>query len=1185
MNPEEERRKLYDFLKEKNAVSESFDIWTQGNSDEKNLLRLYANLKQSGFITEEYAYGDFKSEQFGDVYKTVKKKESSPSETSLEVGSSNLDAKSQEITKQKSNQEVDPISENIKWLGGDPTRKDQLLVSDIPLAERKQNAKFSPGNLFPASLLEVERKTNEEYNQALEALDKLKNKEAFGDDERLYEKTVQERLAGFEQLLNDIDKDKSLYLKEKTNDATMNKWYGMFSVLDDRTDKIYSELYQQDEQKYKNYLDFGNFEGEEKKINNLEEKEKMYSSLSNDLSKLKSDKELLGSYRTELAQKEREKLDKWSLGLAKSFEIPYLPDNLVAKQFKENKLSELLDAQNFKTDAERAEFRDFVLTKIDSEDRTNQLQNEVKVLADKMGVKFPSETDNEEYKNKMSAINLDFQAQTKSVVDNMKTVASQSDTKYRSDRDKFIAQKRKEANELAATFDEPLKQAYSEYQAKSGQLQQLFQSGQLSKEQFDDQNKQLFSSVEQIQNARKEQLSKFNESSQAQLKDRYKLYLDERNDLLGNPTSALKKLELIKKQAEAKALELQSKYGVSDDDKKQLEELYAIANAKITAEQKIKRDLEWDKLSSKEKFGQSFQKGVLQLFQSMGVAAEYMAPGIDQVSFDITDVENKILSYAQKDFGKFEWSQLMDKDFIIANVGEQIPIMMPLAGTAGLATKGATMTLGKTALSARMKNALAATIGAISTRPIEGAMNAGSVFRQQLQEGSSFEEAYDKANQVFTYNQGLIVTDAIQNYLWFTKGGKVINTNPFATRIMKETGEKILGASAEGFEEVYQGGVEKMATDASYANLGVMSAVSKFAATEEGRKSFGTGILMGPIIDGYGFVTSGRSDVARLNKQFRDYMKMAEQISELGAPKELSELMSLRDLQLREVFGSLRANGDMSEKEFKEVTDKLNYQVEMMKRSVGGELPFAWNSDRFAAFSQFSYEAKQLRNDAENLPKSDKAGKDELKARAEKLEKNLKSLMENPRDSHTYSVDGTQVTEDEFRAILDSGNQDLIDMGSFKTSNVEIIKEYMDKGTWPKKETARSISNASDMVAKGMAMSDEGSKYKSEKEAIDGLVAEKEQRLSEIEKELNVPHLRTAPARSQPSLHLSRSRTAPGTTPAPRASLARSRALALVRASRHGAPVQSVGLCYTGLHHMGLGGPPDAATWQRRLHL
>ena len=1136
MDPKQLRAKLYGFLSEKKLVSTNIDEWTKGYSNEQQLHKLYSKLKQNNYVLpSDLEYSTFKSDFFGDIYKSPKKKEyssisSKDSETSSDSPLSELDATSQQNTTSEADittkyqsplddsdnkvdtkqQKKDPITSNIQWMDGDASDKDNVLITDIPIAERKKTAKFSPGNIYPKELLDLEYKLNQDLGKSAEILEDLKKRGEFGDDDKLYSKIVQERFEGTEKLLKQIEDDKQLYLEEGIEKSALDEAFGgnsisfgsplQSSIQEKRSVKTYSELYNSHKQKYSNYLEFGNFEGEKRKINRIDEKKEMYQGISETVKK--AQKTLDSMTDDEVLSMLNREAGRYG-GYQGETKYRTLRENATDKLVKRELIKALDDAGL--EGKERAEFREFVLASIQSEERVKKVEARTKELAKNAGINILGEESAKEYEEAVNKIDLDYQSKSNQVIQSFKDSAIQLDESYKEGRSNFIKLKTEEAESINQAFEKEYQSKVEEATKANTALVAAVKSGQITEDQYNQEIEKLNQPLIELREQRDKALEVFNEKTSQELSVQYQLHLRERSALLNNPTDALKKLEMLRSSAEAEAMKLQDKYDLSDEDKEKLEEFYAIANAEATAENKMKKDIEWGKLNYAEKFLVSLESGLDQVVESIGLTAQYFSPGLDNASFTNSGISDRALKRAQKDFGKFEWLDMADFDFIVSSLGEQLPIMATLALPGGAVTKGTGMIVGRTTMSAAAKNAIAATTGAIATRPFEAAMGAGAVTKQLLTEGKSFEEAYDAGNRVFKNSMLLVATDALQNYLWFTKGGRIINTGNTAQRSAGWLLEKGAGSLSEVGEELFQEGVQKRETDSSYKELGLMDAALKFAGTEEGRKTIGATLLMGPAIDSYGFVTSGRSDVARLNKQFRDQIKMSEEMADMGGPKGLAEKMALRDLQLRETFATLRARGEMSASEYKEVVSKLDYHVGMMKKSMNGEIPFAWDSDRFTAFSQFSYESQKLREEAEKLPKTDKAGKDRLKSRADALDKQLKSLMTNPK-THTYAIDGTQLTEDEFRLILESSDREKLAFANIKTSNADIVLEYYDKGLLPNKEQIKIADRAKDMVSDAMGTIEEGKtitkKYKSESEAINGLIEEKRAKVSDLEKSM-----------------------------------------------------------------------------------
>lgn len=559
---------------------------------------------------------------------------------------------------------------------------------------------------------------------------------------------------------------------------------------------------------------------------------------------------------------------------------------------------------------------------------------------------------------------------------------------------------------------------------------------------------------------------------QAQYKTMYDDYMVNRSAIQKASANEFGKIQVITKDYQKKIDELSKKYKLKDG---QLPEEYkqkynAIIKSLWEEEDltnKAKRDEEWNKMNYLEKSIISLGGGFRNLAESVFNGWKYFAPGSEIADIQIATLAEARENAPAPDFGeKWDYKNLLNADWYVKNVGEQLPIMGLLMGVGGVAFKAGTALAGKalpagasaltrlapgfmgpnTALSLQARQMVGSVVGGAASRFVESNMEAHNASIQALKEGKTYEEAMQIFKDVRDANMYLVATDAIQTYMMFAKAPKILATPPknmsMFQKGLKNTfsygGKMGVQIVTEGFEETYQEYQQALVNN-PFLSFGA------FANSDAGKEIFWVGGAMGAGMHAVSGGFKDRSAIAQINKQVKDYYKMYN-----------SKDIKLEDIQnrlhqIRSTIQTLEAQGVLTQSEIGDAMNILEHNNRMYEQAYRGIVPFSYDSPQFNEYSSLVWEHEQLRKKAEGLdqqvPNEDTSvEKDVIKDQMDNIHKRVMELIKNPEVA-SYSYGDTPMTKDEFESLVfDPENKEALDFAMAQTNDPEILSRMRSEG-------------------------------------------------------------------------------------------------------------------------------------------
>ncbi|MFA7175173.1 MAG: hypothetical protein WC340_17500, partial [Kiritimatiellia bacterium] len=203
--------------------------------------------------------------------------------------------------------------------------------------------------------------------------------------------------------------------------------------------------------------------------------------------------------------------------------------------------------------------------------------------------------------------------------------------------------------------------------------------------------------------------------------------------------------------------------------------------------------------------GASLRTGTGQLLETVGGIAKWR--DWDELGESLGAAGQKIKAGYEGEPVDFSWRAFFDPDFYSVNVAQSLPMTLSLIPAMYGGYKLGGSAGAKMGLNPFRKAILSSLTGAGVSRPLESAMEAGSVYEEAISRGMDPEKAEQAANSAFKKNLSLVGLDAAQLAGAFapikglqatTKLGKIgIGAGRLA-------GGGVLEAGEEGLQEVFQ---------------------------------------------------------------------------------------------------------------------------------------------------------------------------------------------------------------------------------------------------------------------------------------------------------------------------------------------------------------------------------------------
>ncbi|MBM4445705.1 MAG: hypothetical protein FJ020_10510, partial [Chloroflexi bacterium] len=207
-------------------------------------------------------------------------------------------------------------------------------------------------------------------------------------------------------------------------------------------------------------------------------------------------------------------------------------------------------------------------------------------------------------------------------------------------------------------------------------------------------------------------------------------------------------------------------------------------------------------------------EGVLKL-PGIGTIADFRWLGEDGLGSAMADLGHDMQLLAPDDnLGAFNWQHLYNPRFYTMRVTRTVPFFaaMIVPSVVGMVASGGLATgLGLTGWASYAAQMLG---GAVTSRTLEGALEAGGAYDEALSRGLSVEEANRVADSVFQKNMALSGVDAVQLATIFAPmparvAARIANSG--LVTVARVGGKVVFTGLTEAGEELYQEIVQKWA--------------------------------------------------------------------------------------------------------------------------------------------------------------------------------------------------------------------------------------------------------------------------------------------------------------------------------------------------------------------------------------
>ena len=481
---------------------------------------------------------------------------------------------------------------------------------------------------------------------------------------------------------------------------------------------------------------------------------------------------------------------------------------------------------------------------------------------------------------------------------------------------------------------------------------------------------------------------------------------------------------------------LPKRYNLSEGDKAKAEKLYKQGIKSYYAKKQKEQMTYWKSLSLPEKINKTQEYGWNQV--TLAVGGFIAKQGYDaELQNDMVTLGNKLRQGSQgrmdeipiPDVGEFNVNQLANPDWWHSRVGTTVPFMMsllPLAigGAYGGSAVAATVGVGT------IGTAVAGGVtGAVLSRPMESAMEAGMTFDRLLKEGRSLDDASIAASEVFSKNMNLASLDALQITAALTP------TKYFKGLLGK--GAVISGASLiEGGEEIYQGYSEERAV-ARLDKVPFMN-ILEYAKTPHGMEQGVIGSIFGGVMHTTLSALAANPELLDGRSMAFDYFSRTsygmDQDGRMMLPitaeeklafsyEEHQKYINARLTEFTNGVNAEYAQGNISASErdnaIRTFSQAAKVEVSMMNDALSNLPQRTLNTLKFAKFAlaQLKDEEQKLIADTDELNQGVNQEKiKELQKQIKEQEKFVGGIING--DVPTFTIDNTPVGRENFLNFL-----------------------------------------------------------------------------------------------------------------------------------------------------------------------
>ena len=688
-------------------------------------------------------------------------------------------------------------------------------------------------------------------------------------------------------------------------------------------------------------------------------------------------------------------------------------------------VDKVLDAEGF-TGTERSAMRLHLLQRLVNQPRIDKIETKLAKSLKKLGMPSPAEFEKE------ASIIQDIQNNVNNQVvkyrANWENQGKVLDDAFKVKSDSYKEQKTLELEGLVAAY------------------QTAFEKGEVS---------------DKVAN---EAIKKKQEEINAEFKTMYDDYIVKRSAIQEQSAVEYGNIHKLNEESVAKIAKFKEKYKLVDGKfSEEYKEKYQAVVESVWEEQdlidKSAQADAWNKMNYLQKFETSLQGGFMNLAEMGFGGWKYFAPGAEMPDIGLIDIDIARKNAPAPDLGDFNLHHLYSPDWWVKNLGEQLPIMLPLMGTGGAVMKGVTLGLGTKGATSALSNvlgkygqltlqtrqAIGSVFGGGASRYIESYMEGSLTFTESLKDGKSWEESMKNFQTVRDSNLMLMGLDAMQMYMTFAKGPKIMASKAPYSGIPKGLknaysfgGKMGIMIFSEGKEEQLQEWFQARVNN-PYLSFGA------FANSEAGKEVFWVGGMMGVGTSAMFGGFRDRSAIGMINKQVQSYYSMMD-----SGDVSLDEVEN-RLHQLGSTIETLKAQGVLSDKEIGNAQEILAHSGRMFNQVYNGILPFEYDSPQFNEYSALTWEHEQLRKKAEQydkaVPNEDTAVEKELiKSQQENINDRIMEIVSDPKAS-SYGVDDMPLTKTEFESLVfDPANREALDQGRLTTNDPEILARMRSEG-------------------------------------------------------------------------------------------------------------------------------------------
>lgn len=510
----------------------------------------------------------------------------------------------------------------------------------------------------------------------------------------------------------------------------------------------------------------------------------------------------------------------------------------------------------------------------------------------------------------------------------------------------------------------------------------------------------------------------------------------------------------IQKSMEARLNESISSLGFEEEDLREYMDVYKSYYNSHARELGYKQKVEEDKrYRSNFMIGKTFlENGAVGAVGIIDGAASFLSmygyEGMGELS---SWAELAMASAPQPILDEFGWGSLIESDWwntkFAQALGSSAPLMVTGIGT----TMGTANALkAVSSLTKLQKGMIAGSVGAVTSRPVESAVEAGGTYKQALQKGYSHEEAVNQADYVFAKNMNLIVLDAVQlgatfgvapsklNALNQTRTSRALNTINSSKPISFG-----FNMTVEGFEELYQGYAQATADGTEIDFL-------DYAQTSEGKEAFTLGAFIGGGMSIGTLFSKTPNQVKAVNDLMMLYMEESEGKSIDEVP---IEKVQQRQMELAASLYELLEGGIIPREEFDQAISILDKTTQAYQSVVNSDVAPASMTDMIELVSL----ANQLEFEASTANEADKIL---IKQRLSQTNEVINSIAKGDYKG-TVRIQGKVLSTDQAVSLIKNkdlfkkvskedieinlGNEAFVAEAFKETENESFLEEYVNQ--------------------------------------------------------------------------------------------------------------------------------------------